>query len=58
MAEFNDDKDRSRFNEDGSFIGQYGRDDKRNNCLVRYGENDSLTNEIQYPNRTNVSSLM
>ena len=28
MAEFNDEKDRSRFTEDGSFIGQYGCNDK------------------------------
>ncbi|CAF3998844.1 unnamed protein product, partial [Rotaria sordida] len=47
MAEFNDEKDRSRFTEDGSFIGQYGRDDKRHTNLVKYDENDGFANEYQ-----------
>ncbi|CAF1000685.1 unnamed protein product [Rotaria sordida] len=47
MAEFNDEKDRSRFTEDGSFIGQYGRDDKRHTNLVKYDENDGFPNEYQ-----------
>lgn len=47
MAEFNDEKDRSRFTEDGSFIGQYGRDDKRNTYLVKYDESDGFANEYQ-----------
>ncbi|CAF4209111.1 unnamed protein product [Rotaria socialis] len=44
MAEFNDEKDRSRFTEDGSFIGQYGRDDKRHTYLVKYDESDGFPN--------------
>ncbi|CAF3850131.1 unnamed protein product, partial [Rotaria magnacalcarata] len=44
MAEFNDEKDRSRFTEDGSFIGQYGRDDKRHTYLVKYDESDGFAN--------------
>jgi len=44
MAEFNDDKDRGRFTEDGSFIGQYGRDDKRRTYLPKYDESEGFTN--------------
>ncbi len=44
MAEFNDDKDRGRFTEDGSFIGQYGRDDKRRTYLIKYDESEGFTN--------------
>lgn len=44
MAEFNDEKDRSRFTEDGSFIGQYGRDDKRRTYLNKYDESEGFTN--------------
>ena len=47
MAEFNDDKDRSRFTEDGSFIGQYGRDDKRRTYLNKYDESEGFTNNNQ-----------
>ena len=43
MAEFNDEKDRGRFTEDGSFIGQYGRDDPRRTYLVKYDDTDGLT---------------
>jgi hypothetical protein len=47
MAEFNDDKDRGRFTEDGSFIGQYGRDDKRRTYLVKYDESEGFANGNQ-----------
>ncbi len=47
MAEFNDEKDRGRFTEDGSFIGQYGRDDKRRTYLVKYDESIGFTNDSQ-----------
>lgn len=42
MAEFNDEKDRSRFQEDGSFIGQYGRDDLRRSYLIKTDEHEVL----------------
>ncbi|CAF0851561.1 unnamed protein product [Adineta steineri] len=45
MAEFNDEKDRGRFTEDGSFIGQYGRDDKRRTYLIKYDESIGFTND-------------
>jgi hypothetical protein len=54
MAEFNDDKDRGRFTEDGSFIGQYGRDDKRRTYLTKYDESEGFTNGNQ--NHDNSSS--
>lgn len=44
MAEFNDEKDRGRFAEDGSFIGQYGRDDARRSYLSKYDDNDAYNN--------------
>ena len=47
MAEFNDEKDRGRFTEDGSFIGQYGRDDKRRTYLIKYDESEGFTNGNQ-----------
>ncbi|CAF0900446.1 unnamed protein product, partial [Didymodactylos carnosus] len=53
MAEFGDGQDRqSRFAEDGSFIGQYGNDDKRRTYLVKYDE----TNGEQPPYSTSVSN--
>ncbi|UJR30186.1 hypothetical protein I4U23_017725 [Adineta vaga] len=56
MEEFNDEKDRGRFTEDGSFIGQYGRDDKRRTYLVKYDESMGLTNETQTNNQGKSSS--
>ena len=56
MSEFNDEKDRGRFTEDGSFIGQYGRDDKRRTYLVKYDEIDGITNENRNNDQGNSSS--
>ncbi|CAF4169795.1 unnamed protein product [Rotaria sp. Silwood2] len=56
MAEFNDEKDRSRFTEDGSFIGQYGRDDKRHTHLIKYDETDGFTSEYQNDDKEKYSS--
>jgi hypothetical protein len=56
MAEFNDEKDRGRFTEDGSFIGQYGRDDKRRTYLVKYDEIDGISNENRNNDHGNFSS--
>ena len=56
MAEFNDEKDRGRFTEDGSFIGQYGRDDKRRTYLVKYDEIEGFTNENQNNDQEKYSS--
>jgi len=56
MAEFNDEKDRGRFTEDGSFIGQYGRDDKRRTYLVKYDEIEGFTNENQNNDQEHFSS--
>jgi hypothetical protein len=58
MAEFNDEKDRGRFTEDGSFIGQYGRDDKRRTYLVKYDETEGFTNENQNNDPSNFSSAV
>ncbi|CAF1368715.1 unnamed protein product [Adineta ricciae] len=51
MEEFNEEKDRGRFTEDGSFIGQYGRDDKRRTYLAKYDESLGLTSDS--PNTNN-----
>lgn len=56
MAEFNDEKDRNRFTEDGSFIGQYGRDDKNRSYLIKYDENDGFANAYQNDDQGKFSS--
>ena len=58
MAEFNDEKDRGRFTEDGSFIGQYGRDDKRRTYLVKYDDIDGITNGSPTTDHPNSSSAV
>ena len=56
MEEFNEEKDRGRFTEDGSFIGQYGRDDKRRTYLAKYDESLGLTSDSPNTNNQGKSS--